>query len=77
MAEPPPLGITNVMFSFMCLSFGIGLSLIQVLAEFSMHSTTIQTKKRLARKSEQKRESRRRMAARQMVQKGMEYKIKK
>ena len=33
MIEAQPLGINNVMFCFICLGFGIGLSLIQVMME--------------------------------------------
>ena len=56
MPEPGPLGFTNVVFSFMCLGVGIGLSLIQVLVEFFCSGI----RKRKERNLRKKRDSRRR-----------------
>ena len=42
MPEPQPLEITNVMFCFICLAFGICLSFIQVMIEFLRKKLTKQ-----------------------------------
>ena len=41
LAEPHPLGFTNVMFCFLCLTAGIGLALCQVLGGYSIENNNL------------------------------------